>query len=48
MDNENEQPQEYEAPAIIYEGKITTRAGSGGGCKGKPCDPVDPADLFQD
>lgn len=36
--------QAYEAPLVIYEGTITTRAGSplgGGGDKG-----VDPADLF--
>ncbi len=36
---------DYEAPAIIYEGLISTRAGSvilnGGGAEG-----ADPADLF--
>jgi hypothetical protein len=38
---ESEQ-KEYEAPAIVYEGKITTRAGSPEGAG----DGVDPADLF--
>lgn len=39
----------YEAPAIVYEGKLTTRAGSGGGGKGSgtPLDTsVDPEKLF--
>jgi hypothetical protein len=36
--------QAYEAPVVIYEGLITTRAGSpvGGGDRS-----VDPADLFR-
>ncbi len=42
---ENNQPLPYETPAVIYEGVITTRAGSpvGGGDSEKG---VDPADLF--
>lgn len=38
----------YEAPAIIYEGKITTRAGTPttGGNNLSPN--IDPADLFGD
>ena len=38
----------YEAPAIIYEGIITTRAGTptGGGSTGSEESGVDPADLF--
>jgi hypothetical protein len=37
----------YEAPAIIYEGTITTRAGSQtGGPAGSGESGVDPADLF--
>jgi hypothetical protein len=41
----NENQCTYEVPAIIYEGTITTRAGSptGGGDGGAG---VDPADLF--
>jgi len=37
----------YEAPAIIYDGVISTRAGSptGGGSENN-ADGVDPADLF--
>lgn len=35
--------QQYKAPAVIYEGTITTRAGSPAG-KGENA--VDPADLF--
>jgi len=45
---ENVNPNEqyiYETPAIIYEGIITTRAGSGLPGGGDP-DSVDPADLF--
>ncbi len=40
----NNDQRSYEVPAVIYEGTITTRAGSpvgGGGEEG-----VDPADLF--
>ena len=33
----------YEAPAIIFEGRITTRAGT---TLGNPDTDVDPADLF--
>lgn len=44
MKKPQSEQKEYQAPAIIYEGKITTRAGSpaapGSG------DGVDPADLF--
>lgn len=39
----------YEAPAIIYKGTITTRAGSfdpGGAPGGSAEGAVDPADLF--
>ena len=39
----NTQREPYEAPAIIYEGKITTRSGSP--VKTKP-DNVDPANIF--
>lgn len=35
----------YEAPAIIYEGEVTTRAGSRPGGAPIPSD-VDPAKLF--
>ncbi len=34
----------YESPAVVYEGKISTRAGSPLGPSGS--DGVDPADLF--
>ena len=37
----------YTPPAIIYDGAITTRAGSPlGGGNGDGADGVDPADLF--
>ena len=37
----------YEAPAVIYDGLISTRAGSPLGSKtGSGADGVDPADLF--
>ena len=36
----------YEAPAIIYETLITTRAGSPLAPSGADVDGVDPADLF--
>lgn len=39
----NEDKQQYTSPEIIYEGKITTRAGSP---SGSPADEVDPANLF--
>ncbi len=48
--NRNEKPT-YEAPAIIYKGIITTRAGSGGPVgdpSGSGESSVDPADLFGD
>ncbi len=35
----------YEAPAVIYEGLITTRAGTPTGSTGSD-NAVDPADLF--
>lgn len=35
--------KEYQAPSIVYEGKITTRAGTP---QGTGNDGVDPADLF--
>ena len=38
---------EYEAPAIVYDGLISTRAGSPlGGGSDNNADGVDPADLF--
>lgn len=45
QNTENNQSLPYETPAVIYEGVITTRAGSpvGGGDSEKG---VDPADLF--
>ncbi len=44
LESHNEQ-QVYEAPAIIYEGAIGTRAGSPlGGTTG--VDGIDPGDLF--
>ncbi len=46
--NEPKEKRPYTAPQIIYTGMITTRAGSGGGCRKSDCDPVDPADLFKD
>ena len=46
MKNGNPLPL-YEQPAIIYDGSITTRAGSPlGGGDGNGADGVDPADLF--
>jgi hypothetical protein len=49
--NHNEQNL-YEAPAIIYKGTITTRAGTpgepGGAPGGSGESAVDPADLFGD
>lgn len=36
----------YQKPAIIYEGVITTRAGSPLGASEGASDAVDPADLF--
>ena len=36
----------YQSPAIIYEGMITTRAGSPIGFGGDGEDSVDPANLF--
>lgn len=37
----------YQAPTIIFEGDMTTRAGSPtGGTNGSGIDGVDPADLF--
>ena len=38
----------YEAPAIIYKGIITTRAGSPVGDDPSGAGSVDPADLFGD
>ncbi len=40
-----EERQPYTAPAVIYSGQITTRAGSPVGEGGGP-EAVDPADLF--
>ena len=36
----------YEQPAIIYEGKITTRAASRTGNNPDPDGSLDPADIF--
>lgn len=37
----------YEVPAIIYEGQITTRAGTvPGPIAGEGADPIDPSGLF--
>jgi len=36
----------YEAPAIIYEGLITTRSGSPIGSPNNNSDGVDPANIF--
>ncbi|MCA9873231.1 MAG: hypothetical protein KC441_06240 [Anaerolineales bacterium] len=36
----------YEAPAVIYEGLITTRAGTPTGSGASSDNAVDPADLF--
>ena len=49
LDNSEKLPKkEYEAPAIIYDGVIGTRAGSviPAGGDGGGADGVDPADLF--
>ncbi len=48
---EKETPTKYEQPAIIYDGSITTRAGSplgngDGSGSNNGADGVDPADLF--
>lgn len=38
----------YEMPRIVYEGKITTRAGTPtGGLAPEPAGGADPADLFK-
>lgn len=42
--NKVQSEKEYEAPAIVYEGKITTRAGSPTGVE--PGDAIDPSRLF--
>ena len=48
QDKERDEKQ-YEAPAVIYDGSITTRAGSPlGGGDGNGTDGIDPADLFND
>ena len=44
----NQDKKPYEAPAIIYNGVITTRAGSPTGGDGDGADGIDPADLFGD
>lgn len=47
IDQEEKFAQIYEAPAIIYDGVIGTRAGSPiGNPNGSSADGVDPADLF--
>ncbi len=38
----------YERPAILYEGQISTRAGSPLIIDGRSTDVVDPAELFTD
>lgn len=43
---EKSSTQIYEAPAIIYDGVISTRAGSPIGTGIDGTDGVDPADLF--
>lgn len=45
-ENKQESRVVYEAPAIIYESVITTRAGSPLSINGSDADGVDPADLF--
>lgn len=42
--NKVETKKEYQAPAIVYEGKITTRAGSPN--RTEPGDAIDPSRLF--
>jgi len=44
LNNTDHQP--YEAPAVIYEGLITTRAGTPTGSTDGDSNAVDPADLF--
>ncbi len=46
IQNKEKVEKSYEAPAVIYEGLITTRAGTviSGPVNGDPS--VDPADLF--
>jgi len=47
LENTKKLPEKaYEAPAIIYDGVISTRAGSPGGGSDNNADGVDPADLF--
>jgi len=48
MNQDQEQDKkQYTPPAVIYDGAITTRAGSPlGGGDGNGADGVDPADLF--
>jgi hypothetical protein len=41
---EGQELSSYQVPAIIYEGEITTRAGTFGGSPGDAG--VDPSDLF--
>lgn len=46
--SEADQRLQYEAPAIVYEGVITTRAGSPAGVTPGDSDAgVDPSDLFK-
>lgn len=45
--NQEEQTEQvYEAPAVIYDGLISTRAGSPAGDPNNGASGVDPADLF--
>ncbi len=44
----NKDKKQYEAPAVIYHGRISTRAGSPFSATGSKTDVIDPADLFND
>jgi hypothetical protein len=47
--NRDEEEKQYTSPAVIYDGTITTRAGSPlGGGDGNGVDGIDPVDLFGD
>lgn len=46
--SENSKKQSYQAPEIIYEGVISTRAGTPTDPGGPGFAPADPVDLFGD